>query len=36
MNFDLNENQKMISQMIRDFAEKEIRPHMMDWDRDQT
>ena len=28
MNFDLNENQKMIAQMVRDFAEKEIRPHM--------
>ena len=24
-----NENQKMIQQMVRDFAEKEIRPKMM-------
>lgn len=25
----------MIAQMVRDFAEKEIRPNMMDWDRDE-
>ena len=35
MNFDQNENQKMIAQMIRDFAEKEIRPHFMEWDESQ-
>jgi hypothetical protein len=35
MNFDQNENQKMIAQMIRDFAEKEIKPHFMDWDETQ-
>lgn len=35
MNFDLNENQKMIAQMVRDFAEKEIRPNFMDWDETQ-
>ncbi len=35
MNFDQNENQKLIAQMIRDFAEKEIRPHFMDWDETQ-
>jgi len=35
MNFEKNENQQMIAQMVRDFAEKEIRPHMMDWDRDE-
>lgn len=35
MNFDLNENQKMIAQMVRDFAEKEIRPNMNQWDRDE-
>jgi len=35
MNFELNENQKMIAQMVRDFAEKEIRPNMMKWDRDE-
>lgn len=35
MNFDQNENQKMIAEMIRDFAEKEIRPHFMEWDESQ-
>jgi alkylation response protein AidB-like acyl-CoA dehydrogenase len=36
MNFEINENQKMIAQMVRDFAEKEIRPYLNDWDRDET
>lgn len=35
MNFDLNENQKMIAQMVRDFAEKEIKPHLNQWDADE-
>ncbi len=35
MNFDLSENQKMIAQMVRDFAEKEIRPNFMEWDESQ-
>jgi alkylation response protein AidB-like acyl-CoA dehydrogenase len=35
MNFDLNENQKMIAQTVRDFAEREIRPYFMDWDETQ-
>ena len=35
MNFELNENQKMIQQMLRDFAEKEIRPNMNKWDEDE-
>ncbi len=30
-----NENQQMIQQMVRDFAEKEIRPKMMEWDEAQ-
>ncbi|MEO9532258.1 MAG: acyl-CoA dehydrogenase family protein [Crocinitomicaceae bacterium] len=30
-----NENQTMIKQMVRDFAEKEIRPKMMEWDESQ-
>ena len=29
------ENQKMIQQMVRDFAEKEIRPKLMEWDEAQ-
>lgn len=35
MNFDQSENQIMIAQMVRDFAEKEIRPYFMDWDESQ-
>lgn len=31
-----SDNQQMIRQMVRDFAEKEIRPHMMEWDEAQT
>jgi alkylation response protein AidB-like acyl-CoA dehydrogenase len=29
------ENQQMIAQMIRDFGEKEMVPHRMDWDEKQ-
>ncbi|MGQ3132421.1 MAG: acyl-CoA dehydrogenase family protein [Flavobacteriales bacterium] len=35
MNFEFNENQKMIAQMVRDFAEKEIRPNVMHWDENE-
>jgi alkylation response protein AidB-like acyl-CoA dehydrogenase len=35
MNFEVNENVKMIAQMVRDFAEKEIRPNIMEWDESQ-
>jgi len=35
MNFEYTENQRMIADMIRDFAEKEIRPKMMEWDESQ-
>ncbi len=35
MNFDQTENQKMIAQMVRDFAEKHIRPNVMEWDEAQ-
>ncbi len=35
MNFEQNENEKMIAQMVRDFAEKEIRPAFMEWDESQ-
>ena len=35
MDFELNENQQMIADMIRDFGEKEIRPKLMQWDEDQ-
>ena len=35
MDFNYNENQQMIAQMIRDFGEKEIRPNLMKWDESQ-
>lgn len=35
MDFQKNENQLMITQMVRDFAEKEIRPNVMKWDESQ-
>jgi len=35
MNFSETENQVMIAQTIRDFAEKHIRPKMMEWDESQ-
>jgi len=35
MNFELNENQLMISQMVRDFSEKEIRSNLKNWDDDE-
>lgn len=35
VNFETSENQNMIAQMIRDFGNKEIKPHMMDWDESQ-
>lgn len=35
MNFEYTENQKMIAQTVRDFAEKNIRPHVMEWDESQ-
>jgi alkylation response protein AidB-like acyl-CoA dehydrogenase len=36
MNFSISENQQMIITMVRDFAEKHIRPHVMEWDEAQT
>jgi len=35
MNFEKSENQLMIAQMVRDFVEKEVRPHVMTWDESQ-
>lgn len=32
LNFELNENQRMIAQMIRDFGAKEITPFRKEWD----
>lgn len=35
MNFEFNENQLMIAQMIRDFGSKEITPFRKKWDDEQ-
>ena len=35
MNFDYNEMQSMIAQSIKDFAEKNIKPYIMEWDEAQ-
>lgn len=35
MNFTPNENVEIITRMVRDFAEKEIRPYFMEWDEQQ-
>jgi len=35
MNFEITENQKMITQMIRDFGAKYIKPNVMLWDESQ-
>ncbi len=35
MNFSKTENQQMIADMVRNFGEKHIKPHMMDWDESQ-
>jgi alkylation response protein AidB-like acyl-CoA dehydrogenase len=29
------ENQRMIADMVRDFSDREIKPHIMDWDEKQ-
>ncbi|MEC8692723.1 MAG: acyl-CoA dehydrogenase family protein [Bacteroidota bacterium] len=36
MNFQENESVSMVRQTVRDFAEKHIRPDMMEWDESQT
>ena len=35
MHFDNSETQNMIAESIRDFAEKNIRPYIMEWDEAQ-
>src|SRR5215218_9954624 len=35
MNFELSEEQQQIKYSIREFAESEIRPHVMEWDESQ-
>jgi len=36
MDFRLTDEQIQIQQTVRDFAESEIRPHVMEWDEAQT
>lgn len=31
-NFEESESVRMVREMARDFAEKHIRPHFMEWD----
>src|SRR4051794_18237202 len=35
MDFELNEEQKQIKYSVREFAESEIKPHVMEWDEAQ-
>ncbi len=35
MDFRLTEEQRQIKQMVREFAESEIKPHLMEWDEKQ-
>lgn len=35
MNFELNEEQQQIKMSVREFAESEIRPNVMEWDESQ-
>jgi len=35
MNFSQSETQQMIRQAAKDFAEKHIKPHVMEWDESQ-
>jgi alkylation response protein AidB-like acyl-CoA dehydrogenase len=36
LDFELSEEQREIRQSVREFAEREIRPHVMEWDETQT
>src|SRR5215204_1375586 len=35
MNFELNEEQNQIKYSVREFAESEVKPHVMEWDESQ-
>ncbi|MBA2494906.1 MAG: acyl-CoA dehydrogenase family protein, partial [Acidobacteria bacterium] len=35
MNFELTEEQQQIKMSVREFAESEILPHVMEWDETQ-
>ena len=36
MNFDLTEEQRRIRDTLTDFAEREIKPHSTEWDKEET
>ncbi|HEU5161533.1 MAG TPA: acyl-CoA dehydrogenase [Thermoanaerobaculia bacterium] len=36
MDFRLSDEQQQIRQMVREFADAEMRPHVMEWDEKQT
>jgi alkylation response protein AidB-like acyl-CoA dehydrogenase len=35
MNFELTEDQQQVKMSVREFAESEIKPHVMEWDESQ-
>ena len=35
MDFELNDSQKKLVSMVRDFCVREVKPHAMAWDRDE-
>lgn len=35
MDFELSEEQQLLRKNVREFAEREIRPHVMEWDESQ-
>lgn len=35
INFELPETVKLVAESARDFSEKHIRPHVMEWDEAQ-
>jgi alkylation response protein AidB-like acyl-CoA dehydrogenase len=35
MIFDLNDSQQKLVRMVRDFCVREVKPHAMEWDRDE-
>ena len=36
MNFDLTDEQRQIRETLTDFAEREIKPHSTEWDKEET
>jgi alkylation response protein AidB-like acyl-CoA dehydrogenase len=35
MDFELNESQRKLVEMVRDFCVREVKPHAMQWDREE-